>query len=208
MHADFCEDCMYGYGFKKNTSCVDGFYNLHCELSYDCIDVHRCYGLVGSQDCINCHSSAFLRDCMGCRNCFLCAGQREKEYCFENMQLSKEEYGAKVRNIDLSSYAQYRVCVLRRKELEHSHAFKEFQGHNLERCTGDHLVNCKDTLESFDCEDVEHGKHCYQVVLGAKDVHDIYQYGTNLQTSYECAIVGENSYHLLFCFGCHIGSSY
>lgn len=46
MHADFCEDCMYGYGFKRNTSCVDGFYNLHCELCYGCIDFKRCTNVV------------------------------------------------------------------------------------------------------------------------------------------------------------------
>lgn len=207
MHADFCEDCMYGYGFKKNIACVDGFYNLHCELCYDCVDIHKCYGLIGSQDCINCHSSAFLRDCIGCRNCFLCVGLREKEYCFENKQFPRKEYMARTQEIDLSSHTQYQACAQKRKELERTHTFKYLQGHNLERCTGDHLVNCKDTFESFDCEDVEGGKHCYQIVLGAKNIQDIYQYGTNLQASYECAIVGENSYHLLFSFGCHMGSA-
>lgn len=104
MHADFCEDCEYGYGFKKNTSCVDGFYNLHCELCYDCVDIHSCYELRGCQDCIHCSSSAFLRDCIGCQHCFLCVGLREKEYCFENEQLNKEQYEEKVRGIDLGSY--------------------------------------------------------------------------------------------------------
>ena len=54
------------------------------ELCYDCIDVHRCYGLKASQDCINCNSSTFLRDCIGCQDCFLCVGLRNKKYCFEN----------------------------------------------------------------------------------------------------------------------------
>jgi hypothetical protein len=54
---------------------------------------------------------------------------------------------------------------------------------------------------------VEGGKFCYQVVLGAKNVYDIYQYGSNIQLSYECSISGENSYHLLFCDNCHVSSS-
>src|SRR3989344_6035736 len=87
MHADFCEDCCYGYGFKKNRSCMDGFYNLHCELCYDCVYVHKSYGLLSCQDCVNCHSSAFLKACIGCKNCFLCTNLRNKEYCFENTQL-------------------------------------------------------------------------------------------------------------------------
>ncbi|MDD4628796.1 MAG: hypothetical protein PHE68_05385 [Candidatus Peribacteraceae bacterium] len=206
MHADFCEDCLYGYGFKKNTSCVDGFYNLHCELCYDCIDCHKCYGLVASQDCINCHSGWFLRDCVGCQDCILCVGLREKNYCIENVQLSKEDYEAKKAAIDLASYATYQSKKKRRKELERKHPFKAFQGNNLQNCSGNYLYNCKDARECFDCEDVESAKHCYQLVLAAKDVQDIYQYGTNLQMSYECSIVGENSYHILFSFGCHMSS--
>ncbi len=207
MHADFCEDCYYGYGFKKNVCCVDGFYNLHSELCYDCVDVHKSYDLKACQDCISCNSSAFLRDCIGCKNCFLCVGLRNKEFCFENQQLTKEQYEKKMAEIDLGSYAQYQQCRKRLQELEKEHSFKEFQGHNLENSFGNHLYNCKNTIYSFDCEDVEDAKYCYQAVLGAKNCYDIYQYGTNLQESYECSISGENSYHLLFCDNCHMNSS-
>ncbi|MSR86822.1 hypothetical protein EXS70_01465 [Candidatus Peribacteria bacterium] len=207
MHADFCEDCYYGYGFKKNTSCVDGFYNLSCELCYDCVDIHSCYGLKGSQDCVNCSSSAFLRDCVGCKNCFLCAGLREKEYCFENMQLGKEQYEAKIAAIDLGSHQQYQQWKSQRREVEKGHPFKEFQGQNLQNCSGDHLQNCKDTRESFDCEDVENGKYLYQIVTGAKDLYDCYQYGLQLRESYECCTAGNDVYHALFSHQVHMNCS-
>lgn len=207
MHADYCEDCYYGYGFKKNTSCVDGFYNMGCELCYDCVDIHKCYGLKGSQDCINCNSSSFLRDCVGCQNCFLCVGLRNKEYCFENKQLTKEQYEEKMKEIDLGSYKQYQKYKSQRKEIEKNHKFKEFHGHNLENSSGDYLQNCKDTTESFDCEDVEGGKHLYQVVTGAKNVHDINQYGLNLTASYECSTAGNDCYQVLFCHNVHVNCS-
>ncbi len=207
MHADFCEDCYYGYGFKKNICCVDGFYNLGCELCYDCVDVHRCYAIRGCQDCMNCSSSAFLRDCIGCKSCFLCVGLRGKEYCFENQQLTQEQYHAKIAKIDLGSYRQYRLYSARRAELEKQHPFKEFHGYNLENCLGDYLTNCKNTQASFDCEDVEGGKFLYQIVTGAKNDYDIYQYGLNLSESYECSIAGNNCYHVLFCHNAHINCS-
>ncbi len=207
MHADFCEDCYYGYGFKDNRNCVDGFYNLHCDHCYDCITVHRSHTLKCCQNCTNCNFSAFLRDCIGCSNCFLCVGLRQKEYCFENVQLTKEEYEKKMKEIDLGSYKQYQEFRKRRRELELKHAFKEFFGHNTENSLGDYLQNCKNVKYSFDCEDVESCKYCYQLVLGSKDNYDIYQYGTNLQQSYQGSIVGENSYHTLFNYlnyqGCH-----
>ncbi|MFA5842104.1 MAG: hypothetical protein WC882_00265 [Candidatus Gracilibacteria bacterium] len=198
FHADFCEDCYYGYGFKKNTSCVDGFYNLHCELCYDCVDVHKCYGLKACQDCIGCSSSSFLRDCVGCKHCFLCVGLRNKEYYFENKPLSKEDYEKRMTHIDTGSYKTYQFCKKRLTELERTHPFKEFHGYNTENSFGDYLIHCKNTQYSFDCEDVEDGKFCYQLVLGAKNVYDLYQYGTNVQQSYECIITGGNAYHVLF----------
>ncbi len=206
-HADFCDECMYGYGFKKNIGCVDGFYNLHSEWCYDSVYVHKCYGLKGCQDCINCASSAFLKDCIGCQDCFCCIGLRDKTYCFENEQLSKEEYQKKMSAIDLGSYTQYQDWKNKRLEMQKSSIVKEFQGHNLQNSSGNYLQNCKDTQESFDCEDIEGGKFCYQIVLAAKNIYDIYQYGTNLQQSLECSICGENSYHLLFCIDCHMSCS-
>lgn len=203
-HADFCENCMYGYGFKKNLSCVDGFYNLHCELCYDSIYVHKCYGLKCCQDCINCSTSAFLKDCIGCQDCFMCTGLRNKQYYFKNQELSKERYQAKMQEIDLGKYSVYQKLKEEWKELCKQMTVKEFQGHNLQNCSGNYLQNCKETHCSYDCEDVEGGKFCYQTVLAAKRVYDIYQYGTNLQESLECSICGENSYHLLFCIDCHM----
>lgn len=82
--------------------------------------------------------------------------------------------------------------------------FKAVHGHNIENCSGDYLVNCKDTHASFDCEDVESGKYLYQVVTGAKNDYDIYQYGLNLRESYECSIAGNNCYHILLTHNAHI----
>ncbi len=204
MHADFCEDCYYGYGFKRNRSCADGFYNLQCELCYDCVDVHGCYDLKSCQDCRNCNTGAFLRDCIGCKNCFLCVGLRNKEYFFENKQLTKEEYEATIDAIDLGSHVQYEAQRPRLKALELLHTFRQLQTYNVENCSGDHLANCKNTHSSFDCEDVEDGKFLYQVVTGAKNDYDIYQYGLNLQESYECSIAGNDTYHALFSHNVHV----
>lgn len=197
-HADFCEDCCYGYGFKKNISCMDGFYNLHCEFCYDNVYIHKSYGLIGCQDCVSCNSSAFLKDCIGCRNCFLCTGLRDCEYYFENKKLEKAEYEAKMKEIDLGSYAQYQRYKGKLREMEKKMTVKEYIGHNIENSTGNYLQNCKHCMQCFDVSDGEDLKYCYQLVLGAKDSRDIYQYGTKINECYECGITGDHSYHILF----------
>ncbi len=208
MHADFCEDCYYGYGFKHTTSCVDGFYNLTCELCYDCVDVHSCYGLRSCQDCTNCNSSSYLRDCIGCKNCFLCVGLREKEYCFENQQMSKADYEAKMQTMNQGSYSEHQAHKLKLEEMGMRGIFKESHGRNTENCTGDYLQNCKNTQKSFDCEDVEDGKFLYQVVTGAKDIYDIYQYGLNLRESYEVSIAGTDAQNICLSYSVHSSASY
>jgi len=203
MHSDHCENCYYGYGFKRVKNCVDGYYNVNSELCFDCIDVTYCYGLIGCQDCVNTSASAFLRDCIGCKNCFLCTGLRNKEYCFENNQLTKEEYQKKIDEIDLKSYDQYLKCRAKRRDLEKTHTFKYVMGYKYENSLGFQLYNCKNVHESFDIDDVEDGKFLYQIVLGAKDLYDAYQYGNNFQVSYENSICGQSSYNLLFCHETH-----
>jgi len=207
MHADMNEDCYYGYGIKKCRSCVDGFYNIYSELCYEGIDCHSCYNLKNCQDCFSCSDGAFLRDCKGSKNCFLSTGLRNKEFYFKNNPYTKEEYKKLVGAIDLGSYIQYQECFKEFEELQREHIYKEFQGFKLENSFGMHLYNCKDTTYSFDCDDVEHGKFLYQVVIGAKDVYDIYQYGNKLELSYESAVCGQSSYNLLFCFETHYSTN-
>lgn len=206
-HADFCEDCCYGYGFKKNTSCMDGFYNLHCELCYDGVYIHKSYGLIGCQDCVSCNSSAFLKDCIGCSNCFLSTGLRNCEYYFENQKLSKDEYETKMKEINLGSHEQYSYYKNRLRELEKSMKVKEYIGNNIENSTGNYLQNCKNCDSCFDVEDGEDLNHCYQLVLGAKDSQDMYQYGSKINQCYEGTIVGDNSYHILFSHQIFINNS-
>jgi len=206
-HADYCEDCCYGYGFKKNTSCMDGYYNLHCELCYDGVYIHKSYGLISCQDCVNCHSSAFLKDCIGCKNCFLCTSLRDCEYHFENQKLTKEEYAARMKTIDLGSQEQYIHYQKELRSMTHSMIVKSTNGYNLENCTGNYLQNCKNCQSCFDVEDGEDLQNCYQLVLGAKSSRDIYQYGSKINECYECGIVGDDSYHILFSSQIFIGNS-
>jgi uncharacterized protein Usg len=148
-----------------------------------------------------------LKDCIGCNDCFLCSGLRNARYYFENKKLTKEEYEKKMSEIDLGSYKQYQFYKSKLPEISKDHVYKYYHGNNLQNCTGDYLNHCKDLKYSFDCEDVETGKYNYQMVLGGKTIYDTYQFGTNLQVSYECIVCGENGYHILFSYNSQMSSS-
>ena len=62
------------------------------EWLYECHACDRSYNLKYCDQCVSCNDSAFLFDCRSSSDCFLCAGLRNKKYCFKNEQYSKEEY--------------------------------------------------------------------------------------------------------------------
>lgn len=202
FHADLNENCYYGYGVKKCKECLDAFNNFDCELCYQCIDSHECYNLKWSSDCINCYDSFFLKDCIGCRNCFGAVGLRNQEYYFFNQQLTKKDYEDKLKDIDLGSYKQVQKYFKKAQIFRQSKFYKYIQGHKNENSTGNNLFRNKNLKNSFDCDDVEKGKYCYQLYLGAKDCYDYYQFGMGAELIYEATIVGLNCYNLKFCHYC------
>jgi len=200
FHADFNELCFYGYGIKKCQSCMDCYNVTRCELCYECVQCKDCYNLFFSQDCNGCSDSYFLKDCVGCKNCFACNGLHKADFCFMNKQLSKEEYGKKLKEIDLiydseklESGKKYLWDIWSRG------VYKNIQGVNLENCSGNYLDNCKNCHECFDCDELEDCKFCYQVGLKAKDCYDYYQFGLDSELMYECSIAGYNNYLNRFC---------
>lgn len=198
FHATFCEDCYYGYGVKKAKDCVDVHNCFESELCYECVDVDKCYGLCWSQDCFNCATSYFIRDCVGCTDCFLCVGLRNKQYCFLNRQLSKQEYLATVRKIDTGSYEEVQRLRNRFLELQKEHLWKHLRHTMTEHSTGDYLINTRNARFCFDCRDVEESRFCSQLQLGSRHCYDIYQFGVNMELCYEGAMIGTNAYNVHF----------
>lgn len=115
-----------------------------------------------------------------------------------NEQLTKEEYEQRMKSIDLGSYAQYQSLKNELKKFVSTSIVRAYEGRNIEGSSGNYLQNCKNCEQCFDMEDGEDCKYCYQLVLGAKNSRDVYQYGTVINECYECSIVGDGSYHILF----------
>lgn len=71
---------------------MDCSYVYDSEKLYQCINAKKCFNcmyLESSQDCSMCY---FSEDLIGCSDCMFCTGLRNAKYCFENQQLSKEDY--------------------------------------------------------------------------------------------------------------------
>ncbi|KKT01682.1 MAG: hypothetical protein UV80_C0010G0027 [Candidatus Peregrinibacteria bacterium GW2011_GWF2_43_17] len=202
FHATFAEDCYYGYGIKKAKDCIDVHYCHQSNFCYECIDIKDCYNLAWSQDCSNCGSSYFLRDCINCVDCFMCTGLRNKNHCFLNEQLTKDEYKKRLSEINLGSHQQLQKHLAQFSDLQLKHTYRYLQNNMIENSLGDHLYNAKDSFYCFDTSDIEKSKYCSQMQLGVRYCYDIYQYGINSELCYEGAMVGTNAYNIQFCYLC------
>lgn len=192
---NYSQDCYYGGLVVDSRDCADCNYCEKSELCYECLDVQNCYNCNFSQDLKNCNDCTFCYDCVGCKNCFGCAGLRQKEYCFFNERLSKEEYKKRLAEFDFKNPQS--IVRAREKFEEVLKKTPRRAVHSLqsENCTGDYIVSSKNCFFCFDTHD---SQDCFylQDCWRTKDSSDCtFSDGTEL--CYECFSIG------LGCYNCN-----
>lgn len=200
VNSDESEQCMYGKGVNRCFNCLDSFKIYDCQSCYECINCNNCAFstfLVDSYTCDSCHFSSNL---IGCKSCFGCVNLRNKEYHFLNKPYKKEEYEKKVaefkKNRSLTElWDQF-------QDFRNKLPFKAMQEKNTENCSGEYLVNCKNSSNCFDSENLEECRYCNDLKKGEKVSYknmDISYFGMGVDYSYECSVSGYKANHTLFC---------
>ncbi|MEK9147330.1 MAG: hypothetical protein AAB593_00205 [Patescibacteria group bacterium] len=154
------ENIYYGSLPIYSRDSIDVFYIHNVEYSYSSFKLYNSYNCDFSSYSENCIDSNFLYDCRNCSNCFGCFNLRNKQYCFFNKQLSKEEYLKKMKVINLGK----RTVVKEYKEKFEKFKFKAIRkcvnNTKIENSIGNDLRMCKNCFYCFDlinnCEDLRY----------------------------------------------------
>lgn len=194
--SDGNRDCYYGYSFNSSTNCMDCFRTRKSELCYECIDSVQCYGSAYLQECDNCSDSMFLKNCTSCRNCLMCSNLKNKEYCVENKQVTKEEFEAF--RAMLGQHSTLQSAKERFEKLKLEYPQRYLHGVSNENCSGDYLVHCKDAYRCFDTEDLYDGRYVYQGFMPLKTCMDLQECGEG-ELLYECCVMGYDAHGCAFC---------
>ena len=202
FHADFNEDCYYGYGIKKSKNCMDNHYCHESNFCFECIDVKKCSNMNWCQNCENSANCSFCRDCLGCRDCFLSVGLRNKTHYFMNEACSPEEYQDKLKNFRTGSYSHVQKAKQLLETLEQKHSFKNLNTISTENSFWDNLRYTKNAWNCFDCSEIEDCKYCYQVQFWVKNCYDLYQYGVSQDHCIECTMMGINASNCKYSYTC------
>ncbi len=199
------ERCFYTRKIIHSTDSMDCIYGEKLQLSYECLDCNDSYHLLFSERSNNCSFSAFLFDCSGAQSCFMCSNLRNKQYCFHNEQLTKEEYEARLPDLRQSSVIEQ--CKEEFRALKIKSIHRESQNVQAEHCRGNYLKNCKNCTECFDLHNSEDCKYSSDAVTGAKATMDCSCVTMECEWDLECSVCSNSTSLSSFCFGCRDANS-
>jgi len=172
------ENCMYSSCLSGPKDIVDSmilysdsqhiYSSLNVDSSYKCRNV---YNAVSITHC------AYCFDCRGCSDCFLCVGLRNKQYCFKNTQYSKEDYLDILKKYKLDTYSGSLSAEKEFDEFRITFPHRPSFLKNCADCTGQYLVNSKNSKECYIVINIENSK--------------FFEMGDTIKDSYDCLSGGQ-----------------
>jgi len=194
----YCEDCLYGNPYYCK-SCIDSLLIRDSELCYECVTCEKCYECFYCQDCAGSFGLLFCYDCHGSKNCIGSVGLRNKEYYIFNKPYSKEEYFQKKREMRFDSWEARERLYKEFEKFLISIPHRCMNLVNCEDCTGDHLLNSKNSHECYEHRNL-HSCKWMTAGDGAKDCYECYSTG-GPELCYQ-SITPDNSYNCAFTVYC------
>lgn len=176
------EDVQYAARTWKNKNCLDLIESGENELCYSVVNCHKCYDLKYSLNCNVCSNSYFLNDCVGCSDCFCSVNLRNAKYIFFNEQLSETEYNKRISQMNFGSYQTIEKIKKAFNEHIKKHPVRYAKLNNCQDCTGDMLINSKNSQNCYNLNGAEDCRHC--------------ELGVSPQKSYDCSGVSYGEYCL------------
>jgi len=194
----FAKDCLYGYsvGGPEANDIVDGLGIFHySQIIYEgiflehCYNCHYCYYSSSLADC------SFCYDCRGCTSCFMCANLRQKKYCIFNKEYSKDEYQKILKSYQLDTYSGIEKTKKEFMNFLRKQPRKFANIINCLKCTGQGLMNSKNSKNIFWCRAIEDSKYIWRS-NDIKESYDLTPGGKSLQC-YE-GLTQDHDFQVLF----------
>jgi len=194
------EDCMFCNRLSGGRFTLDSYTTFNTEFSYENVFCSDSNKLFFSRESENCIDSYFLFDCRNCSDCILSTNLRNKQYCIENVQYTKEEYLQKKKELALNTRSGIRNAKKKFRELWGKAIHKHLKLTNTENVVGDQVANARNCYQVFDIkDDVDNTKYACWGGKGLKDSYDIGPgVGDNSELVYEGSSVGVQNNRVFF----------
>lgn len=193
------EDVYFSRYSRNCTSSSDLTFCFDCEWCYADIACSKCYSVDFSQYCANCTDCKFCSNCRGCSNCFGCTGMANKQYYIFNKQVTKDEYEAYIKSLDLANPAVRAEIERKMEELKRAVPQLAIHQTMTEDCVGDNIVQGKNCYQCFDVYDLEDCAYCIET-NSLKNCCDM-TVCFKTEESYQC-MHSPGCYNCNFCYHC------
>ena len=183
--SDHNEDCMYTNGTYYSQDCIDCLSANKSINCYQCVDIDSSYDCSYSQNLVSCRDVHFSKDCSDCTNCYGCSWLKNKNYCINNQQYTKEEYQKKIQKDLIPNKSSSDIKLY-------------YNGFNISNSSGDFIKNLRNSNNCFESQDLEDCKHI-TYGINIKNCHDGYVVVDNSENCYE-TISTISNYNSLFVY--------
>ncbi|MBI4836424.1 MAG: hypothetical protein HY817_04155 [Candidatus Abawacabacteria bacterium] len=197
---DVGEDCYFSYQMQRVKNIIDSINVRDSELCYGCKHIKDCYNLRFCENCVHCSDATFLFNCRNVRNSYGSTNLSNKEYCWFNEQLTKEEFEIRSAKLNLGSRKELTRAREEFEIFKKAAFLKAVNGQSNENCSGDYLNECKKCTDTFFSTQAEDCEYCVQA-NGGKNCYFYTTFGNNVELVYNSAVCGHNVYNVKFCLG-------
>ncbi len=215
-NSDFCfygkdmKDCYYVFGGRRSedvmysasiydSRCVaDSYFVKKVDMVYNGIRVTDSYNIKHayfSSSCVDCN---FIFDCRNCQNCFGCVNLRNKNYCWFNEQLSKNEYEKRVAGVDLGSRKVAEESRQKFWEMVKANPIRATRIYQSQNVSGDDIIKSNNCQKCFQVEDGDNLRYASFCVMNLKDSMDVSHSGGKSEKIYFCQNTGTHSSNIKF----------
>lgn len=161
-----CEDLIYSYRNVNGKNSSDLTYTYDCEKSYDITYCFNCFNTRYAFGCRDCINGAFLYDCRNVQDSFMCWNLRNKRNCILNVPYSKEDYHAKMAEINFGSCTvitelRHQFETILRDQAVH----RENMNLKVADSLGNYMTNCNRCKNCFNWENSE---DCFNCLRGTR----------------------------------------
>jgi len=195
-----CEDSTYCNRASRCKFIQDSYICYDMEFGYEnvyCRDSSRLFFSLESEGCLD---SYFLYDCRNCSECILCTNLRNKNYCIENIQHTKEEYLKKKKELALNTRDGIEKARNKFKELWEEALHRDVKLVNTTNVVGDHVYNSRNCYNVFDLDgEFQNVKYANWGSQGCSDAYDVGPgSGGNSELTYEGISIGVHNNRCFF----------
>ena len=181
-------------------NCMDMLRLTSSELCYEMFGGLKNYQCFFGNVLTGCRNVWLSYNCEDCSNCFGCVNLRHKQYYMFNKQYTKEEYFAKLKEMNLGSHKALSELKEQFRQFSLTQPRKFITALQNQNVTGDFIRHSKNTHQSFSIVDSENVKYAQSVLMGAKETYDYTNWGNNVELVYESQSVGENAQRIKFTY--------